>query len=149
MSRLVAFVLRNRLAFRVTWLVYAFALFAGTHMSIPHEFDELVTSWDKLIHAGAYFGLGVLTALAFIHVRLAVLIPCLMAYAVIDELLQAFVDRTPDVSDWMSDSAGILLAVLLVQGLARYGSRPPRFSEPAIVPEPELAPETVMAESGR
>lgn len=102
-----------------TWLLYAVALFIGTHIPIPEWCDELVTLWDKVIHAGAYFGLGTLMAAAFFQtpprVPVVPLTLGLLAYAAIDEVLQAFVGRAPDLTDWMSDAAGIMLAMCLSQ----------------------------------
>lgn len=109
-----------RYARKWTWLLYALALFVGTHIPIPETFDELVTVWDKVIHAGAYFGLGSLTAAAFFQaapprVPVVSMTVGLLGYAALDELLQGFVGRSPDPTDWMSDAAGILLAMCLAQ----------------------------------
>lgn len=46
----------------------------------------------------------------------------LFAYAAVDEYLQGFVGRGPDVADWLADVAGVA-AVLIVLELRRRSSR--------------------------
>jgi VanZ family protein len=46
------------------------------------------------------------------------------AYGVTDEFHQRFVPhRTPDVHDWLADTAGALIGVLIVAALARLAGR--------------------------
>lgn len=79
-------------------------------------------AWDKLLHAGAYATLGLLSLRALNGgLRSPQLRPALLAlllavaYGFSDELHQAFVPgRDASVLDWVADAVGAALAVLVV-----------------------------------
>ncbi|MFZ2452036.1 MAG: VanZ family protein [Methylovulum miyakonense] len=82
---------------------------------------DLFSGEDKLHHAGAYF---ILAALAWANFRRIAKPPIILATAVIvfgslygasDEWHQSFVPgRSPDVLDWLADTLGAVLAVLVL-----------------------------------
>jgi VanZ family protein len=101
---------------RVIWVCYAIALMIATHIPIPEDFGTFVSVYDKLLHAGAYLGLGVLTYLSLMDFRTGTLavLPVyvgLLLFAAQDEYLQGFVNRTPDFNDWVSDALATLVAL--------------------------------------
>jgi VanZ family protein len=101
---------------RIVWVCYAIALMIATHIPVPDDLETLVSLYDKLLHAGAYFGLGLLTYLSLMDFRtgrLAILpvYAGLLLFAAQDEYLQGFVNRTPDVQDWISDALATLAAL--------------------------------------
>ncbi len=109
----------------VMWLAYAAVLFYATHMRIPNSARSLVMEYDKLIHASAFFVLTVLSAATFLrrNSRLrswGILICLLLPYAALDEYLQGFFQRTPDVRDWISDSIGILAGCLFTWAARKW-----------------------------
>lgn len=46
-----------------------------------------------------------------------------VVYGIFDELTQALVDRTPSIKDLMSNFAGILIAIVILQALDRFLDR--------------------------
>lgn len=118
--------IRNRIT--PVWVAYAIVLFAATHFPVPEPLEEIVSTWDKILHASAFFVLAMLTFLALYGkprlqpppIRLWV---GLLAYAGLDEYLQGFVNRTPDIEDWLSDALGITIAFTLSRFLARRTAR--------------------------
>jgi len=110
---------------RVVWFFYATALFLMTHLPVPAPLENMVSTFDKAIHAAAFYVLAMLTLLAFPgktarKTPSLVLLSALLGYAALDEYLQGFVNRTPDVMDWISDSTGILLAWLTLWGVMAW-----------------------------
>jgi len=113
------------------WMAVIFGFSSLPGSSVPGRFGSLA-------HFGVYAVLGALLFLAFSFetaergraVALAVLTAS--AYAVTDELHQAFVPgRVPDVSDWGMDTlgalAGALIAVAAVGRITRRaGADQPR-----------------------
>lgn len=49
--------------------------------------------------------------------------PFLAAYAALDEYLQGFVQRTPSVADWLADTIGIHVALVVLTVLAARARR--------------------------
>ncbi len=104
---------------KLLWLGYLLLLFVATHYPIPEPVARYVSLMDKAIHASAYFGLTVLTAASFLTrrspvINLLLLGLILSGYGALDEYLQGFVNRSPDVRDWIADSVGIVLGCLVI-----------------------------------
>lgn len=105
----------------VFWLaalaIYWLSLFAGTH-SEARDVPSGIWSYDKLLHAGAYFGLTTLVLIAArrfgslstwrTYVKAAALA---LAYGAFDEITQPLVGRQCELFDWLADAAGVLAAV--------------------------------------
>lgn len=114
---------------RIVFGLYFLALFAATHLPVPVVLVSVVSLFDLLIHCAAFFVLTVLAILTFYwrfkpqfrgcsdgfglvptRVPSFILPILLIAYAALDEYLQQFVNRYPDMRDWLADTVGILLA---------------------------------------
>jgi VanZ family protein len=100
-------------------------------LSSRADLDGVPTDWDKGLHAGAYFVLGVL-ALRACHGGLRRLGPratvaalvITLTYAALDELHQARVPgRHASVLDWVADAVGAATAVAVVGVLGMMLSR--------------------------
>ena len=103
---------------RSWWLwVGAWALLAvATHVP-PNRALEQIGDADRVVHFFAYFVLAGLGAYHLRQSRSGSIVAALMgwavvyfAYAAADEWLQRFVGRTPSVTDWLADVAGVLAA---------------------------------------
>ncbi|QDT33153.1 VanZ family protein [Thalassoglobus polymorphus] len=121
----------SRWGFRFVWLSYACFLFIMTHAPIPKQIASVTSGWDKPLHLGAYFGLAVLTAIVCLKpdpYRLShrFIIPLLMVFAALDEILQGPVGRHPDFIDWCSDCLGIVLGMGAMQ-LAIWNLNNPKW----------------------
>lgn len=85
---------------------------------------NLFSFQDKILHAGAYFIMGVLAWRSFKHLlkrpiilAFASLAFCSL-YGVSDEWHQSFVEgRFSDIGDWLADTGGAELAVFLLNKL--------------------------------
>ncbi len=102
---------------RILWLGYVATLFVATHTPVPEPVAGLVSLFDKVIHCVSYFILTVLTAVVFLKrehgfVFWGMIAIALTGYAALDEYLQGFVNRSPDIEDWFADSIGILLGIV-------------------------------------
>ncbi len=76
---------------------------------------------DKLYHAGAYFIMGLLAWRCFRHLVGSPIVLALLSitfsslYGLSDEWHQSFVPgRESDVTDWVADTSGSVLAIMLV-----------------------------------
>lgn len=120
---------KRKILLKAVFGLYFLVLFSATHLPVPEMLEETVSAFDLLIHCAAYFVLTVLAIFAFYWdfkprfegvsdafgltpvrqapLTLAVL---LIGYGALDEYLQGFVNRYPDVRDWLADSVGVLLA---------------------------------------
>jgi len=127
----------NYLEKRKVWLVYIplvlywIIIFTATTLPGP-QLPDLHLS-DKIEHFSAFFILAVMLNLALIYQRksfllfkyaaLVTIIICLF-YAAIDELHQMFIPgRFADIRDWLADSTGVVLGVLIlnfVKNLLNY-----------------------------
>ncbi|SFJ47495.1 VanZ family protein [Planctomicrobium piriforme] len=122
---------------RVFWLLYAAALVTATHIPIPDDAIVLVTAYDKLLHGTAFFLLAVFTSIAFLKRESPLtswvsLCGALLTYAILDEYLQNFVERTPDVADWLCDALGIILGTFVTRLGRRWmftGMQPARVEQ--------------------
>lgn len=105
-------------------------LFFLSHQPSLHT-PSLFASQDKLLHAIAYGGLGLMLLAAqtprggrysWQQIGASVLIASL--YGASDELHQSFVPgRSPEVGDWLADTLGALVAVLLLAWLVKNRRR--------------------------
>jgi VanZ family protein len=81
---------------------------------------------DKLYHAGAYFIMGLLAWRSFKHLVSSPIILALLSiafcslYGLSDEWHQSFVvGRESDSADWVADTSGSILAILLLYKLRK------------------------------
>jgi len=104
--------------------------YCGLLYWLSDQTSSLAPMWfsgqDKLFHAGAYFLLAVSVWCNFRHyikrpiILTAVVIAFSSLYGVSDEWHQAFVPgRSSDVWDWLADTVGAGLAVLVLLGLSK------------------------------
>jgi VanZ family protein len=118
---------RAAVVFGVLSAVYAAGIFWASDQANPFPFvPSGLLSHDKLLHAGAYAGLGLLVRLALSGTRLrgpAALVVALAVaslYGVTDELHQYFVpNRQCDPLDWLADTAGALAGVAVAAAFLR------------------------------
>jgi VanZ family protein len=82
---------------------------------------------DKLYHAGAYSIMGLLAWRSFRHLVSSRIILALLSiafcslYGLSDEWHQSFVaGRESDNADWVADTTGAVLAILLLYNLHKY-----------------------------
>ena len=82
---------------------------------------------DKIFHAGAYFIMGLLAWRNFKNLTDSPIILALLSIAfcslfgVSDEWHQSFVEgRLSDIADWIADSSGAGLAILLMNSKSFY-----------------------------
>jgi VanZ family protein len=124
---------------RWTWklVLIAYAVLWTAMLIVPHPLDFLLlrtivadtlsdaSLLDKIIHGGGYV---VLTLLALVSAGaaadrpwpLAALAGACSAHGAVTELLQLVTpDREGDVVDWLADSGGVVLAVVLWKALRR------------------------------
>ena len=85
---------------------------------------SLFSFQDKILHAGAYFIMGVLAWRSFKHLLTKPIILALLSvtfcslYGISDEWHQSFVvGRFSDIADWLADTSGAGLAVFLLYKL--------------------------------
>jgi len=113
---------------RKIWLVYTplilYWIILFTATTIPgNQLPDFHVS-DKIEHFSAFFILATLLNLTMIYQRkslllfkyaaLVTIIICL-SYGAIDELHQMFIPgRTADFRDWLADSTGVMLGVLIL-----------------------------------
>jgi VanZ family protein len=111
------------------WACYWAALFVGTHLPrLPRVGAPGGT--DKAAHFFGYAGLAVLTCLVLLRRKrwspgagLAILAG-LMAYGVIDELLQIPIpNRSADVLDWVSDALGAAVGIVIFRAIQKTFAR--------------------------
>ena len=58
--------------------------------------------------------------------------PILIAYAALDEYLQRFVNRSPDITDWLLDSAGIAATLIWLEIRRRRPKSPEKPGGPPL-----------------
>ena len=119
----------------VLLLYCLFIYWLSDQQSLPSPTWWGVEFQDKINHAGAYFILGLLAWRSFRHLINAPIVLALLSilfcslYGVSDEWHQSFVEgRSSDVMDWLADTGGAVLAVVI---LYKVGGRCFRiFSHP-------------------
>jgi VanZ family protein len=113
---------RKVLLVYIPLVLYWIILFTATTLPGPQLPDLHIS--DKVEHFSAFFILAVMLNLALIYQRksfllfkyaaLVTIIICLF-YAAIDELHQMFIPgRFADIRDWLADSTGVVLGVLIL-----------------------------------
>lgn len=110
-------------------ILYTTALTLGSLMRPVHIVDNPISNIDKLLHAGAYFGLTVLWIFWMLFKRsnktketssktvwqivIGVVVIAIL-YGVLMEVLQGTITsyRTPDIWDILANTAGSILALI-------------------------------------
>lgn len=110
------------LDFTLLFLYCLFIYWLSDQPTLPVA--KLFSAQDKILHAGAYFIMGVLAWRSFKHllsrpITLALLsITFCSLYGISDEWHQSFVEgRNSDITDWIADTSGAGLAVFLLYRL--------------------------------
>lgn len=104
------------------WAALTFWLSASPDAQGAGSFFDLRAPFDKLYHALSFGILAGLLYLATGRMGLAVLLASL--YGVSDEAHQACVPgRSSDVTDWLADTVGALIAVLSIRYFLRKWTR--------------------------
>jgi VanZ family protein len=116
----------------VLWAFVIFALSSIPSAKLPHF---ILLKFDKLVHAGFFFILGILVyrafepripTISFNWRRLILAVSIVVLYGIFDEVHQGFVPgRTVDVLDTVADSIGGLLAAVLIYIRHRIRKVPP------------------------
>jgi len=134
---IVTMILRLRAVILAACVVTWVAALVATHIPAP---EVKVHVSDKVLHMTGFFVLGVLfwltlAAYGVRGLRRIVLVICIMmVYAAVDETTQAWVNRDPDLHDWMADVLGAAIAVAVLE-ILRLVTR--RATQPPEVPTPE------------
>jgi hypothetical protein len=106
----------SRGAFAVAVLVSLAVLFAPAD-DVPFA----PAGVDKLVH-GALFAALALTG-RWAGIERVVLLPVLVLYAAVSEVLQGVIGRDAAVGDWISDVVGVFLGIAVWQLAARRRAR--------------------------
>lgn len=100
----------------ILYCLFIYWLSDQPSVSVP----SLFTLQDKILHAGAYFIMGVLAWRSFKHLSNRPIIIVLLSitfcslYGISDEWHQSFVEgRCSDIADWLADIGGAGLAAFL------------------------------------
>ena len=106
----------------VFWAGLTFWLSSSPDAQGVGGFLNLSPPWDKFYHAGNFGVLAGLLYLASGRAWLAILLASV--YGASDELHQAYVPgRSSDVLDWLADTAGATISVLLLYLFLRLRQR--------------------------
>ncbi|MGZ4978273.1 MAG: VanZ family protein [Methylobacter sp.] len=102
------------------YCLFIYWLSDQTTLPVP----DLFSLQDKVLHAGAYFIMGVLAWRSFKQLDYRPIILALLSitfcslYGISDEWHQSFVEgRVSDITDWIADTSGASLAVFLLYRL--------------------------------
>lgn len=102
------------------YCLFIYWLSDQTTLPVP----KLFSFQDKILHAGAYFIMGILAWRSFKRLRTKPIILALLSvtfcslYGMSDEWHQSFVEgRFSDIADWIADTSGAGLAVFLLYKL--------------------------------
>jgi len=109
-------------------VLYWIVLFIAT--TLPgQDLPDLGFS-DKIQHFGAFFVLAILLNLALIYQRKSYFlfknasistIIITLSYGAIDEIHQLFISgRSADIRDWLADSSGVIIGILLLNVLKNF-----------------------------
>ncbi|MDD1614502.1 MAG: VanZ family protein [Methylococcaceae bacterium] len=103
-----------------------FIYWLSDQSSLKNPFDFGFDYQDKLYHAGAYFIMGLLAWRSFKHVVSSSIILAILSiafcslYGLSDEWHQSFVvGRESDIADWVADTSGSILTILLLYKLPK------------------------------
>lgn len=108
---------------RILWTLtaaYWLGIFILTHLPAERLPRPPMNLGDKACHGLAYFGLSMLIGLTIWatapHRRgwLWIILVTGLSYGAIDEWLQIPVGRDCELLDWVADSTGVMLAVLIL-----------------------------------
>ena len=98
-----------------------FIYWLSDQASLQKPFDFGFEYQDKLYHAGAYSIMGLLAWRSFKHLMSTPIILAILSiafcslYGLSDEWHQSFiVGRESDVADWVADTSGAFMAVILL-----------------------------------
>jgi VanZ family protein len=112
------------LDFTFLLLYCLFIYWLSDQSTLKSPFDFGFDYQDKLYHAGAYAIMGLLAWRSFKHLVSSPIILALLSiafcslYGLSDEWHQSFIaGRESDSADWVADSSGALLAVMLLHKL--------------------------------
>jgi VanZ family protein len=113
--------------FSLLFLYCSFIYWLSDQSALPTRY--WFAHQDKVMHAGAYFIMAVLTWRSFIHylkqpyaLAIISLVFCSL-YGGLDEWHQSFIPgRTPDMGDWIADTIGAAIAIGLLTRLSRRKS---------------------------
>ncbi|MCK4998498.1 MAG: VanZ family protein [Anaerohalosphaera sp.] len=102
-------------------LVYWPAMFIVTHMKVPAFVGKMKMS-DDVMHFVAYMVLAVLAWIAvsdgkkvdWKQAKVWYLLAVIVCYGALDEWLQGFVNRQPQVSDFIADLCGAVAALVVL-----------------------------------
>jgi VanZ family protein len=116
--RVAALVERYRTALIIVWAVYSTALLSASLLPGKSVPTVVLLGWDKLAHAVAFFGLGLVTASIVIKQPRWPWI--VMGYgliaAVLSEVLQLFVPgRSCSIWDVVADMLGITASIVVAK----------------------------------
>jgi len=113
------------LNFTMLFLYCLFIYWLSDQTTLP--VPDLFSLQDKVLHAGAYFIMGVLAWRSFKQLGYRPIILALLSitfcslYGISDEWHQSFVEgRVSDITDWIADTSGAGLAVFLLHRLQWY-----------------------------
>jgi VanZ family protein len=120
-------------------------LFTVTHLPLTAPLPtvwnlHLFASSDKILHFLAYFGLAILFASWWSWGRkpamreYLVLAGIILVYAMLEELTQIPFQRSADFFDWLADSCGALLGLLVAFLLWRLGPTWLNYTSPSQLP---------------
>jgi VanZ family protein len=109
-------------------VLYWIVLFTAT--TLPgQDLPDLGFS-DKIQHFGAFFVLAILLNLALIYQKKSYFlfknasistIIITLSYGAIDEIHQLFISgRSADIRDWLADSSGVIIGILLLNVLKNF-----------------------------
>ena len=106
----------------ITLLFYWMAIFILTHIPVPRMVLRSIRTSDKIMHFLAYFVLVFLLWFAInpnkkVNWRKAAvwwILLLVVWYGVVDEWLQAYVGRCPDINDFYADFSGAMSGLILL-----------------------------------
>lgn len=103
---------------------WAAVLFAFTMAVLPHPPDPHV--WDKLQHITAFFAITVLGRAAYHEVSRKILLPALIGFGGLIELVQMVpaLHRDGDWHDLLADSVAVIAALAIVSLLEQFRTAP-------------------------
>ncbi|MEE9447176.1 MAG: VanZ family protein [Arenicellales bacterium] len=116
MTDTISKVIRGQVIFQSLFALYF--IFLSWQLLSPVTIIK-VGEWDKLYHFIGFGALGTSAVLAFLHKSCARhLAIALICYAALTEVIQYFVPgRSFSVLDWLADTAGILVAIMIVPAI--------------------------------